>query len=199
MIESKHQPKQHRYQDLIELFHQTFYAQYQTRLIKGDDEPIYLPADHRNPDHRIVFAHGYYASALHEISHWLVAGRERRKHEDFGYWYQPDGRTAEQQTVFETVEVKPQAIEWLLCVAAGFDFNVSCDNLSGEETDRRVFEHNVYLRVVYLLEHGLSKRVGQFVTALADFYQTPLPLTSAQFVYDGLIEKDHIEKELCCA
>ncbi|MDI8993212.1 elongation factor P hydroxylase, partial [Salmonella enterica subsp. enterica serovar Anatum] len=40
---------------------------------------IYLPADAQVPYHRIVFAHGFYASALHEISHWCIAGKARRE------------------------------------------------------------------------------------------------------------------------
>ncbi|MFT5164287.1 MAG: elongation factor P hydroxylase [Alteromonadaceae bacterium] len=176
------------YQDLIKIFEQTFYQQYQTRLIKGIGEPVYLPQDEQSSDNRIIFAHGYYASALHEIAHWLVAGFERRKIEDFGYWYKPDGRTIAQQATFEAVEVKPQAIEWLLCVATGFDFNVSCDNLSGEPTDRLVFQHNVYQQVKHLLENGYNKRVEQLVGALAGYYQTALPLSLKQFEYQGINE-----------
>ncbi|MCJ8269578.1 MAG: elongation factor P hydroxylase, partial [Psychrosphaera sp.] len=125
--------RHHKNEDLIEIFQQTFYHKYQTKLVKGDGEPVYLPGNDTNLDNRIIFAHGFYASGLHEISHWLVAGRERRKLEDFGYWYNPDGRTVAQQKIFESVEVKPQATEWSLCVAAGFDFNASCDNLDGEQ------------------------------------------------------------------
>ncbi len=36
----------------------------------------------------------FFASALHEISHWCVAGKARREQVDFGYWYCPDGRDA---------------------------------------------------------------------------------------------------------
>jgi elongation factor P hydroxylase len=59
----------HHYQDLIKLFHHTFFAVYNTCLELGNDEPVYHPADSRTPYHRIVFAHGFYASALHEIAH----------------------------------------------------------------------------------------------------------------------------------
>lgn len=65
----------HHYEQLIEIFNGCFAEEFNTRLIKGDDEPIYLPADAQVPYHRIVFAHGFYASALHEISHWCIAGR----------------------------------------------------------------------------------------------------------------------------
>ena len=79
--------QQHHYQQLIDLFDSCFAEEFNTRLIKGDDEPIYLPADDETPYHRIVFAHGFFASALHEISHWCVAGKARREQVDFGYWY----------------------------------------------------------------------------------------------------------------
>ena len=56
--------QQHHYQQLIDLFDSCFAEEFNTRLIKGDDEPIYLPADDETPYHRIVFAHGFFASAL---------------------------------------------------------------------------------------------------------------------------------------
>ena len=153
----------------------------QTRLIKGDDEPIYLPADESSPWHRVVFAHGFYASALHEISHWCIAGEARRKLVDFGYWYCPDGRDAQTQNQFESVEIKPQALEWMFCVAAGFPFNVSCDNLDGDcEPDRVAFQRKVHAQVMSYLDNGIPARPARFIAALADFYGTPA-LTSAQF------------------
>lgn len=68
----------HHYEQLIEIFNSCFADEFNTRLIKGDDEPIYLPADAEVPYNRIVFAHGFYASAIHEISHWCIAGKARR-------------------------------------------------------------------------------------------------------------------------
>lgn len=44
----------HRYEQLIEIFNGCFADDFNTRLIKGDDEPIYLPADTEIPYHRIV-------------------------------------------------------------------------------------------------------------------------------------------------
>ncbi len=70
----------HHYEKLIEIFNGCFAEEFNTRLIKGDDEPIYLPADAQVPFLRIVFAHGFYASALHEISNWCIcSGKVRRK------------------------------------------------------------------------------------------------------------------------
>ena len=106
-------------EDLIRIFNGLFLQSLNTELVIGDDEPIYLPADDEYSHHRIVFAHGFFASALHEIAHWCVAGAKRRTLVDFGYWYKPDGRTAAEQAEFERVEVQPQAYEWILSESAG--------------------------------------------------------------------------------
>ncbi len=149
----------HHYEQLIEIFNSCFADEFNTRLIKGDDEPIYLPADAEVPYNRIVFAHGFYASAIHEISHWCIAGKARRELVDFGYWYCPDGRDAQTQSQFEDVEVKPQALDWLFCVAAGYPFNVSCDNLEGDfEPDRVVFQRRVHAQVMDYLANGIPER-----------------------------------------
>ena len=171
----------HQVADLISIFEHTFYQSYNTRLVKGEHEPIYIPANDTTPYHQIVFAHGFYASALHEIAHWLVAGSQRRLVEDYGYWYCPDGRDATQQAEFESVEVKPQAIEWALSVAAGFEFNVSVDNLNGEQTCRFDFQARVHQHVLILIEQGVNARTHTLLKALSNFYNTPWPLTAQQF------------------
>lgn len=172
----------HHYQDIVRLFDATFFKQYNTRLIKGGDEPIYLPANETNDYNQIIFAHGYYASALHEISHWCLAGAARRLREDFGYWYVPDGRDPQQQSEFERVEVKPQAIEWALCVAAGKDFDVSTDNLSGSgQTDRFAFKGKVYQQVCFYLESGFPSDADELIIVLTRHYQTPWPLKVEHF------------------
>ncbi|CDG49206.1 elongation factor P hydroxylase [Serratia symbiotica] len=173
----------HQYAQLIAIFNQCFSEEYNTRLVKGNDEPIYLPADSQLSYHRIVFAHGFYASGLHEISHWCIAGEERRKLVDFGYWYCPDGRDAQTQSEFEAVEIKPQVLEWMFCVAAGFPFNVSCDNLNGDcEPDRIAFQRKVRDRVLRLLEQEIPTRAARFIQALQAFYNTP-PLVAEHFPY----------------
>ncbi len=173
---------QHDYQDLITLFNQTFLHSYNTRLIKGGHEPLYLPAHEHCNYHQIIFAHGYYASALHEIAHWCIAGEKRRLLEDFGYWYEPDGRNEQQQKAFEQVEIKPQAIEWGFCVAAQKKFNVSADNLNGYEADTVSFKKAVYQQVLIYVEQGFPPRAEQFIKVLAEFYQSPYPLTKEQFL-----------------
>lgn len=162
----------HAYQDLIKIFNDTFHSEYNTKLELGEDEPIYLPADNITPYHRIIFARGFYASALHEIAHWCVAGPKRRLLEDFGYWYEPDGRTEQVQAEFEKVEIRPQAYEWILSMSAGFPFTVSCDNLNGDfEPDRLAFMDKVHKEVASIFQHGLPPRVKMLSDALRDHYQ----------------------------
>ncbi|KAA1193733.1 elongation factor P hydroxylase [Photorhabdus heterorhabditis] len=173
----------HNYQQLIDIFNRCFGEEYNTCLVKGDDEPIYLPADEETPYNRIVFAHGFYASALHEIAHWCIAGRERRKLVDFGYWYCPDGRDAQTQSEFEKVEIKPQALDWLFCTAAGFPFNVSCDNLEGNfEPDRLTFQRKVHAQIMDYLAEGIPARAECFIQGLQSFYNTS-PLKAEHFPY----------------
>ena len=168
----------HQVDDLIALFEQTFYQSHSTKLVRGTDEPVYLPADEHCEYHRIIFAHGFYASALHEVAHWLVAGEQRRLQEDYGYWYCPDGRDKTQQLAFENVEVHPQAIEWALSVCAGFSFNVSADNLGGEQTCRFQFQQRVYEKLKSLIENGFNERTQQLMKAMASFYKQPYPLNA---------------------
>lgn len=180
----------HRYQDLISVFDNNFYQTENTRLIKGEHEPIYCPANEHYSYHRIEFANGFFSSALHEVAHWLVAGKERRLKEDYGYWYCPDGRDEKQQLAFEQVEMHPQAIEWALSVAAGFNFNVSADNLNGMQTCRFDFQRKVYQKVSDLLNTGFNERTERLINALCLFYNTPYPLTLKQFTWqDKSVEK----------
>ena len=155
------------------LFNDQFREAYRTVLVKGSDEPEYLPASDPEGLAQVVFAHGYYASALHEISHWCIAGEHRRTLHDYGYWYCPDGRTLQQQQAFEQVEVRPQAIEWLFSVAAGARFHISVDNLSGVgAADEERFRQRVRDQAGEYLEQGLPPRAQRFFDSLATFYGT---------------------------
>lgn len=171
----------HHYQDLIKIFKDCFFEKYNTLLIKGTDEPIYLPQNETRFHNELHFAHGFFASALHESSHWLIAGEKRRKLEDFGYWYAPDGRTREQQEQFQSVEIKPQAIEWILSKAANFRFRVSIDNLNGQESDTENFKKAVYQQVKTYLEQGFTARVETLRLALCHFYKTSPHLNISDF------------------
>lgn len=164
--------------DLILLFNVCFEQSENTILVGDADEPIYLPASNLHNKHRIIFTKDYFSSALHEVAHWCVAGEKRRQQIDYGYWYLPDGRNAEQQKQFEQVEIKPQALEAAFSLACNIGFRVSVDNLSGENTCTKNFELAVDQQLKYHLKHGFNSRTTRFLRALHEFYLTPSILLS---------------------
>jgi elongation factor P hydroxylase len=170
----------HDCHDLISIFNHTFLNTENTVLVKGGLEPIYIPAGKPRESHQIVFSHDYFASALHEIAHWCIAGIQRRLLEDYGYWYSPDGRNTEQQKQFESVEVKPQAIEWAFSCAANKRFLVSSDNLNAAPTNTLNFQRAVKAQALSYLELGFPARATLFLDALHLFYQSK-PLYKGQF------------------
>lgn len=176
----------HRIEDLITLFDGLFAHSFNTRLVRGGGEPVYIPSNDQIPYHQIVFAHGFFSSALHEVAHWCIAGARRRRMVDFGYWYAPDGRNAVQQNAFEQVEVRPQALEWIFSRAAGSRFFISVDNLGGEETDPEPFRHDVLRQAISYCHDGLPARAAQFCEALSGFYGTSAVLDADQFTVDAL-------------
>ena len=156
--------------DLIRLFNETFEQSEGVHLVRGDDEPVYLPADEHHRFHRVVFAHGFFASALHEIAHWCIAGPARRLLIDYGYWYKPDGRDRREQVEFEKVEARPQAIEWAFSIAAGSPFRVSVDNLSGEPVDQEGFRRRVHDQLLRYAHEGFPARAQRFIGVLCEAY-----------------------------
>lgn len=155
--------------DLIQLFERCFFAEFNTRLEGGADEPLYLPAVAHDPA-RIVFTRDYFASALHEVAHWCVAGEARRRECDYGYWYAPDGRSSAEQQEFERVEVKPQALEWIFSIACGSRFRVSADNLASGVGASAGFKDAIAAQARRYCAN-LPSRPARFVSMLADFYQ----------------------------
>ncbi len=155
--------------DLEAVFNQCFMACENTRLVGGGEEPIYQPFQ-RGTLAKIVYTRDFFSSALHEVAHWCVAGKARRQLEDFGYWYNPDGRTPEQQVLFEQVEVKPQAMEWLFSNACGIRFRVSADNLSQGLGPSDNFKKAIVKQAGQYATEGLPKRAQTFAEALANYY-----------------------------
>ena len=161
--------------DIERVFNAVFADSMNTVLIGGAAEPYYRPADDKDSRHRIFYRDDFVASSLHEISHWLVAGAERRLLPDWGYWYAPDGRNAAQQAEFEQAEVKPQALEWLLSIACGIGFRVSLDNLSEHAGIGDAFKSCVYEQACVNIRDGVSARVQKVYDALiAEFGGLPL-------------------------
>ncbi|MDF2867758.1 MAG: transporting ATPase [Gammaproteobacteria bacterium] len=161
---------QHTCHDLVNLFNELFASTEQTVLVGGASEPLYRPSTPDELLHQVIFTHDYYASALHEIAHWCIAGKERRQLVDYGYWYKPDGRNLAEQILFEQVEVKPQAIEWHFSLAAGVNFNISLDNLAGETHSTSDFQQKVYQQAWLYFETGLPLRAEKFKNRLLEFY-----------------------------
>ena len=147
-------------EQICETFNRCF-AQSHTKLVGGACEPFYEPGTR---EARVYFREDYASSALHEIAHWCIAGADRRQKPDYGYWYS-DERDVEQQRRFETVEVKPQALEWIFSEAAGIDFRVSCDNFDESTLDMSGFSAGVHAAVIVWLD-DLPPRAERFIHAL---------------------------------
>lgn len=173
----------HSASKIIEIFNECFVDSERTELIAHAPEPEYVPYTERADHvlHAIYFTHDYFASALHEISHWCIAGEARRKVRDYGYWYCPDGRNTEQQALFEQVEVKPQALEWLFAVAANHSFRLSFDNLNGQPGNASLFADNVYTQAMTYLTQGVNERSQRFINALLNEYRDGLRLQESWF------------------
>ncbi|MFT4632230.1 MAG: elongation factor P hydroxylase [Candidatus Azotimanducaceae bacterium] len=152
-------------QQISIIFNDCFQASHQTVLVGQGDEPVYLPATPELPWHRVVFRADYGASALHEAAHWCLAGLHRRTLEDYGYSYQGQ-RDATQQLVFEQLEVRPQALEWIFSQAAGLAFRVSCDNFDEACLDRQRFQRQIQLQAQALVRQGLPARAARFACGL---------------------------------
>ena len=162
---------QHNHHDLVKLFNQLFEYSEETILVPGGDEPLYIPKSDIYPVNRIIFTQDYYSSALHEIAHWCIASKERRKLPDYGYWYNPHRESATDQQLFEQAEAKPQAIEWIFSMAAGIRFFISADNLSRNNEVSLSFKKCLYEHALHYLTVGLPMRAQQFNEQLLAFYQ----------------------------
>ncbi|WP_444910068.1 elongation factor P hydroxylase [Microbulbifer sp. TRSA005] len=152
-----------------------------TRLCGGFSEPYYRPAGGQPSHHQVEFTLDYAASALHEVAHWCVAGEARRQLPDYGYWYAPDGRSAEQQAEFELVEVKPQALEWIFARACGLRFRVSADNLESGLGPSTSFKEAIWRQVQRYCAEGPNERARTFALALAGAFTQPDPLSGDDY------------------
>mgnify|MGYP000601485352 CR=1 FL=1 len=183
--------------DLEQIFEDCFFENYSVQLLGGSEEPLYLPAasEEIEPPYLsqikavtidsescaiLFYKSDFFASALHEIAHWCIAGKNRREQVDFGYWYVPDGRTLQQQQRFQKAEVKPQALELLFSIASRYSFSASIDNLNSDigaviqQQEQFDFSNAVYRQAVNYIETLLPVRANIFLNALAGFYQVDL-------------------------
>ena len=157
------------------VFTACFAKRWRTVLQGGASEPYYQPASGRGEMHRLLYRSDYFASALHEVAHWCIAGEGRRQLADFGYWYAPDGRSPQQQAAFEAVEAKPQALEWFFSRACAYRFRISVDNLGAPgEHDTEPFRQRVLAQARAWQLAGLPQRAELFFDALAREFGTGL-------------------------
>jgi elongation factor P hydroxylase len=175
---------------LEQVFARCFAAEFRTRLCGGAREPLYQPAGEVSQVHLLWYREDYFASALHEVAHWCIAGEQRRQQLDFGYWYAPDGRSPEQQGAFEAVEYKPQALEWFFSLACGYRFRLSADNLGmpgGEMPDASEFRGRVCEQARYWQSSGLPARAGVFYRELCREFANEVGVNDLHFCEEQLL------------
>lgn len=173
---------------LERVFADCFASGWRTVLSGGADEPYYQPAADEHETHLLHYRSDFFASALHEVAHWCIAGEQRLQRADFGYWYAPEGRNTSQQRDFEAVEVKPQALEWLFSLACGYRFCVSVDNpgAAGGEYDSAPFRRQVLAQARSWQRGGMPPRAQVFFAALAHEFGTGLKIDELQLSLAGL-------------
>ena len=170
------------------VFNECFQQSENTRLLGGAAEPFYQPAEPEYDLHLLFYREDFFASALHEVAHWCIAGAQRRKQVDFGYWYAPEGRSNKQQKSFEAVEVKPQALEWYFSLACSYPFQISVDNFcdSGELPDTRCFRSSLAAQARQWQFDGLPVRALQFFESLSDEFKAGVDIDSLNFEAEAL-------------
>lgn len=154
---------------LERLFDACFRESHRTRLVGGADEPLYVPAT-ADGCAEIRYRQDYFASALHEVAHWCIAGAARRALPDYGYWYAEAGRDAAAQRAFEAAEVGPQAIEALFSAACAWPFRISLDNPGRDDFDPQPFVRAVDAEAARLDDGALPPRAARFRAALRRHY-----------------------------
>jgi len=184
------EPKQseHCVKHFAQCFDQYFQSD-NTILKPGADEPFYQAATATGQSSVIYSNQDFFSSALHEIAHWCIAGSERRQLDDYGYWYEPDGRDHQQQELFYKVEAKPQALEWAFSLAAGISFRISLDNLSNttnnsnkaeKESEQEIFRDKVYGELRRYFELGFPQRAQRVIVLLSTLYSSQQPIQLPQ-------------------
>ena len=175
---------------LEQVFTRCFAREFNTRLCGGAREPLYQPASEAGQMHLLWYREDYFASALHEVAHWCIAGVQRRQQLDFGYWYAPDGRSPEQQRAFEAVEYKPQALEWFFSLACGYRFRLGADNLGvpgGEMLDNSQFRGRVCKQALFWQRSGLPARGFVFYRELCREFANEVAISDLYFSEEQLL------------
>lgn len=152
---------------LAELFDHCFLETFQTRCLGGAREPVYLPGDATGTA-QLCYREDHAASALHEISHWCLAGAQRRQRVDFGYPYIDAPRSLVQQVTFLRCEVRAQALERLFAELVNVPFRCSFDDVDDRFVQLRPgFAAAVDSVHAQLQRQKLPARAAQFASALS--------------------------------
>ena len=164
---------------ISDLFNNAFEKKYRVRLIGGAAEPIYLPPTNKKTG-AICFRDDFMSSALHEVAHWCLAGRDRRKMVDFGYEYISPPRDENAQKAFLQAERRVQGLERLFSELCCVPFSPSLDNLDCDQATAK----------------KMPKLVLEFETALETESQnwrltiSRNPTSRAATFYDALRENN---------
>lgn len=147
------------------VFNLEFAVSHRTRMVGGGAEPLYIPATQTRPA-LVVFTRDYPASALHEAAHWCLVGSRRRQQRDYGYWYVPGPRDAQQRRAFFAAELDVQALEAIFAAVAGVRFVVSADDFDAPPDELGQFAADVQQRAAKRTRGLLPARAERFVAAL---------------------------------
>ncbi len=175
---------------LERVFDRCFLQDYHTCLRGGAPEPLYCPGNREDRPGILWYREDFFASALHEVAHWCIAGEARRRQVDFGYWYAPDGRDAVQQAAFEAVESRPQALEWYFSLACRYHFRLSADNLDaggGHLPDTTAFRRRVCAQALQWQQRGMPRRAQRFFLALCAEFGSGLSIAELHFGEECLL------------
>jgi len=173
---------------LCAVFDELFGEAEQTTLLGAGSEPLYTPVRAGHPA-IIQYRADYVASALHEVAHWCIAGKQRRQREDYGYWYEPDGRDAAAQAAFVRVEARPQALEWSFAQACGHPFRLSLDNLDAPPDGglREDLAEAVTAAAIAMRDRGLPPRAERFFQALCRRFRPDFSRIRLEFSTTSLL------------
>jgi len=145
-------------------------------IIKGGVEEPFYEAPKGNSKAILYFRSNYPRSLLHELCHYCLSGETRRQLDDFGYWYFPCGRTADEQLLFEKVEARPQGLEKLMCEIVGITFIPSLDDFSGRPASEDFLKHlDEAYHEMLLAPPPTAKRALSALTEIAIISQNKNP------------------------
>jgi len=152
---------------IVELFNAVFRRKYNTVLCGGASEPLYVPGgSYSSEPARLFFRSDYPRSALHEISHWCIAGSRRRKLVDFGYQYTPPPRSPAAQKHFFDLELQSQTLEYIFCEAVQLKFSPSADNFKVNHETEAHYMQRIRENSVSWQRSGVKGDAGLFLVKL---------------------------------